>query len=486
MLAGMAAVEEDNFEQPIVEIERRIEELSGFEDAGKRREIERLRGRLDQLRREIYAKLTPWQKTLVARHPRRPYTLDLVGLLFEDFVEVRGDRTFGDDPAIVAGFGLFHGRPVAMIGHQKGRDTKEKIYRNFGMPRPEGYRKALRVMKMAEKFHRPILCFVDTPGAYPGLDAEERGQGEAIARNLREMVTIRVPIVVTVTAPPLGGSITNLASVTHVGPDPVAGNNSASETTTVTQGPTADLSVAKSDGGAPVLWGQPFTWTITVGYAGPNPTTDASVTDVFPAGVTGVGWTCTASVGSSCPAGGTGDIAAAVSLLVGGTATFTATGTVVVGTASLTNTATIAPPAGVYDPSPANNSASVTAASGPYGFYPLVPCRVVDTRISGPALAANSTRSFSVAGLCQVPADAQAVVAILIAVIPGDLGDLRLYPTGLPAPQSSTINFRMGRTRANNVTLPLGAGGQINVQCDMPVGSTRSTHFVLDVVGYFR
>jgi len=204
MLAGMAAVEEDNFEQPIVEVERRIEELSGFEDAGKKREIDRLRGRLDELRRQIYSKLTPWQKTLVARHPRRPYTLDLVGLLLEDFVEVRGDRAFGDDPAIVAGFGLFHGRPVAVIGHQKGRDTKEKIYRNFGMPRPEGYRKALRVMKMAEKFHRPILCFVDTPGAYPGLDAEERGQGEAIARNLREMVTIRVPIVVTVTGE--GGS----------------------------------------------------------------------------------------------------------------------------------------------------------------------------------------------------------------------------------------------------------------------------------------
>ena len=294
------------------------------------------------------------------------------------------------------------------------------------------------------------------------------------------------PIVVTVTAPPLGGSITNLASVTHVGPDPVAGNNSASETTTVTPAPTADLSVAKSDGGAPVQWGQPFTWTITVANAGPDPVTNASVTDVFPAGVTGVGWTCTASVGSSCPAGGTGDIAAAVSLLVGGTATFTATGTVVVGTASLTNTATIAPPAGVYDPSPANNSASVTASAGPYGFYPLVPCRVVDTRTSGPALAANSTRTFGVAGLCQVPADAQAVAAILIAVIPGDLGDLRLYPTGLPAPESSTINFRAGRTRANNVMLPLGAGGQINVQCDMPVGSTGSTHFVLDVVGYFK
>ena len=198
MLAGMAGVEEDNFEQPIVEIERRIEELSGFEDEAKRREIERLRGRLHELRREIYARLTPWQKTLVARHPKRPYTLDLVGLLLEDFVEVRGDRVFGDDPAIVAGFGLFHGRPVAIIGHQKGRDTKEKIHRNFGMPRPEGYRKALRLMKLAEKFGLPLFTFVDTPGAYPGLGAEERGQAEAIGRNLFEMAGLRTPVIVTV------------------------------------------------------------------------------------------------------------------------------------------------------------------------------------------------------------------------------------------------------------------------------------------------
>src|SRR5437867_1249594 len=204
LAASMAQADEDNFEQPIRQLEKRIEELSGFEDEIKKREIERLRARLDQLRREIYANLTPWQKTLVARHPRRPYTLDLVGLLLEDFVEVHGDRTFGDDPAIVCGFGLFHGRPTAVVGHQKGRDTKEKIHRNFGMPRPEGYRKALRLMKLADKFHRPIFCFVDTPGAYPGLDAEERGQGEAIARNLREMATIKVPIVVTVTGE--GGS----------------------------------------------------------------------------------------------------------------------------------------------------------------------------------------------------------------------------------------------------------------------------------------
>ena len=205
MLAGvMAQPEEESYEQPILEVERRIEELSGFEDEIKKREIERLRQKLDQLRRDIYSRLTPWQKTLVARHPRRPYTLDFVAQLFEDFVEVHGDRLFADDPAIVCGFGLFHGRPAAVIGHQKGRDTKEKIHRNFGMPRPEGYRKALRLMKLAEKFGRPIFCFVDTPGAYPGIDAEERGQAEAIARNLKEMATIRVPILVTVTGE--GGS----------------------------------------------------------------------------------------------------------------------------------------------------------------------------------------------------------------------------------------------------------------------------------------
>jgi acetyl-CoA carboxylase carboxyl transferase subunit alpha len=200
----MAHAEEDNFEQPIVEIERRIEELSGFEDELKKREIDRLRVRLEQLRREVFSSLTPWQKTLVARHARRPYTLDIVGQLFEDFVELHGDRQFSDDPAIVCGFGVYHGRPVAVVGHQKGRDTKEKIHRNFGMPRPEGYRKALRMMKLAEKFYRPIFCFVDTPGAYPGIDAEARGQAEAIARNLREMAAIRVPILVTVTGE--GGS----------------------------------------------------------------------------------------------------------------------------------------------------------------------------------------------------------------------------------------------------------------------------------------
>jgi acetyl-CoA carboxylase carboxyl transferase subunit alpha len=197
--------EEANFEQPIIELERRIEELSGFSGSEEnRREIERLTRRLQQLRRETFARLTPWQKTLVARHPRRPYTLDYIQYLIKDFIELHGDRKFSDDPAVVAGFGLYRDRPVCVVGHQKGRDTREKIRRNFGMPRPEGYRKALRVMQTAERFGRPILTFIDTPGAYPGIDAEERGQAEAIAVNVRDMAALRVPIVCTVTGE--GGS----------------------------------------------------------------------------------------------------------------------------------------------------------------------------------------------------------------------------------------------------------------------------------------
>jgi acetyl-CoA carboxylase carboxyl transferase subunit alpha len=166
--------------------------------------VEELQKKLTKVSRDIYDHLSAWQKTQVARHPLRPYTLDLVSLLFEDFVETAGDRKFSDDPAIVSGFGLFDGHACAIIGHQKGRDTKEKIVRNFGMPRPEGYRKALRVMKLAEKFRRPIFTFIDTPGAYPGLGAEERGQAEAIAVNLWEMAGLTVPIIVTVTGE--GGS----------------------------------------------------------------------------------------------------------------------------------------------------------------------------------------------------------------------------------------------------------------------------------------
>ncbi|HTR03946.1 MAG TPA: acetyl-CoA carboxylase carboxyltransferase subunit alpha [Thermoanaerobaculia bacterium] len=197
--------DDGNFEEPILRLRRRIEELSALpDDAAHRREIEKLREKLDRVSREIYANLTPWQKTLVARHPGRPYPLDYVEALTTDFVELHGDRKFADDPAIIAGFAGFRGRAVAVVGHQKGRDTKEKIRRNFGMPRPEGFRKALRVMELAEKFGRPILSFIDTAGAYPGIDAEERGQAEAIAVNLREMARFHVPIVVTVTGE--GGS----------------------------------------------------------------------------------------------------------------------------------------------------------------------------------------------------------------------------------------------------------------------------------------
>jgi acetyl-CoA carboxylase carboxyl transferase subunit alpha len=196
---------EADFEAPLVELQKRIDELAASPgDAAKEKEARKLRDELDRRRREVYASLTPWQKTLVARHPNRPYTLDYVNALCTDWTEVRGDRRFADDPALVCGFAFFHDRPVAVVGHQKGRDTKQKIYRNFGMPKPEGYRKALRIMEIAAKFGRPILCFVDTPGAYPGLDAEERGQAEAIAYNLREMAGLRTPVIVTVTGE--GGS----------------------------------------------------------------------------------------------------------------------------------------------------------------------------------------------------------------------------------------------------------------------------------------
>jgi acetyl-CoA carboxylase carboxyl transferase subunit alpha len=196
---------EADFETPLQALQKRIDELARWPgDRAKEQEARRLRGELDALRREVYAKLTPWQKTLVARQPNRPYTLDYVQALFTEWTELHGDRRFADDPALVCGFALYRDRPVCVVGHQKGRDTKQKIYRNFGMPKPEGYRKALRVMELAAKFGRPVLSFVDTPGAYPGLDAEERGQAEAIAWNLREMASLRTPIVVTVTGE--GGS----------------------------------------------------------------------------------------------------------------------------------------------------------------------------------------------------------------------------------------------------------------------------------------
>src|SRR5437867_4662569 len=184
------------FDEPIAAIRRQIDELTAAEaDPGQ---IEELQKKLTKVAIEIYSKLTPWQKTLVARHPQRPYTLDYISFLFEEWDEVHGDRKFGDDPAIVAGFARFHGHPCAVVGHQKGRNTKEKIFRNFGQPRPEAFRKALRVMKLAEKFKLPIFTFVDTQGAYPGVGAEERGQAEAIAVNLGEMAALRVPIIISV------------------------------------------------------------------------------------------------------------------------------------------------------------------------------------------------------------------------------------------------------------------------------------------------
>jgi acetyl-CoA carboxylase carboxyl transferase subunit alpha len=192
-------MDEDHFEEPILELERRVESLSGIgDDLATQRKRDQLSEELNALRRKIFATLTPWQKTLVARHGRRPYTLDYIRYLVDGFVEIHGDRRYADDAAIVTGFGTFRGRQVLVVGHQKGRDTKEKIFRNFGMPRPEGYRKALRAMRLAEKYRRPILCFIDTPGAYPGIGAEERGQAEAIALNLMVMARLAVPILVTV------------------------------------------------------------------------------------------------------------------------------------------------------------------------------------------------------------------------------------------------------------------------------------------------
>jgi acetyl-CoA carboxylase carboxyl transferase subunit alpha len=189
------------FEQPIAELEAKIEELRFLQDDSALEisdEIQRLQKKSQALTRDIYGKLTPWQVAQVARHPQRPYTLDYIELLLSDFEELHGDRSFADDPSIVGGLARFNGGTVMVIGHQKGRDTKEKIQRNFGMPRPEGYRKAMRLMRLAEKFGIPVMSFVDTPGAYPGIGAEERGQSEAIGRSLYVMAELRVPIVCTV------------------------------------------------------------------------------------------------------------------------------------------------------------------------------------------------------------------------------------------------------------------------------------------------
>lgn len=195
-----------DFEKPLVELEQKIRELKEYstEKVNFSSEIKKLEKKAEKLREEIFTNLTRWQRTQLARHINRPFTLDFVKHIFTDWFEVHGDRNFRDDPALVCGFARFEGEPCAVIGHQKGRDTKEKVYRNFGMPNPEGYRKALRVMQMAEQFGLPIFTFVDTPGAFPGIGAEERGQAEAIARNLREMAALTVPVITTVTGE--GGS----------------------------------------------------------------------------------------------------------------------------------------------------------------------------------------------------------------------------------------------------------------------------------------
>jgi len=194
-----------DFEQPLLELETRLAELQAVEDPSRvRDEIARVEERLTRLRQRTFANLTAWQRTQLARHPKRPYTRDWCKLLFDDFIELHGDRLFGDDPAIVGGLARFEGRSVVVLGHQKGRDTREKIARNFGMPHPEGYRKAHRLFELAARFGKPVLTFIDTPGAYPGIGAEERGQAEAIARNLRLMAGLPTPIIAVVTGE--GGS----------------------------------------------------------------------------------------------------------------------------------------------------------------------------------------------------------------------------------------------------------------------------------------
>jgi acetyl-CoA carboxylase carboxyl transferase subunit alpha len=207
------------FEQPISELETKIEELRFVQDDSAvdiSEEIERLQKKSQLLLKDIYAKLTPWQVAQLARHPQRPYTLDYVNDIFTDFHELHGDRSFADDLSIVGGLARFNGQPVMVLGHQKGRDTKERTMRNFGMSKPEGYRKALRIMQLAEKFGLPIFTFVDTPGAYPGIDAEERGQSEAIGRNLYEMSQFKVPVIATIIGEGGSGGALAVAVADHV------------------------------------------------------------------------------------------------------------------------------------------------------------------------------------------------------------------------------------------------------------------------------
>lgn len=209
-----------DFEQPIADLEGKIEQLRQVSDGNVvnlSEDIAKLEKKVKTLTKDIFSNLSPWQVTQVARHPLRPYMLDYVNAMFTDFTELHGDRHFRDDQALIGGLARFDGQPVMVMGHQKGRDTKEKVERNFGMPRPEGYRKALRLMKMAEKFSLPIITFIDTPGAYPGIGAEERNQSEAIARNLFEMSTLRTPIICTVIGEGGSGGALAIGVGDHVG-----------------------------------------------------------------------------------------------------------------------------------------------------------------------------------------------------------------------------------------------------------------------------
>jgi acetyl-CoA carboxylase carboxyl transferase subunit alpha len=208
-----------DFEQPIAELESKIDELRYVQDDSAvdiSEEIERLQKKTESLLKDVYAKLSPWQVSQLARHPQRPYTLDYVADIFTDFHELHGDRSFADDLSIVGGLARFNGQPVMLVGHQKGRDTKERAARNFGMSKPEGYRKALRLMKLADKFGLPIFTFVDTPGAYPGIDAEERNQSEAIGRNLYEMSQLKVPVIATIIGEGGSGGALAIAVADHV------------------------------------------------------------------------------------------------------------------------------------------------------------------------------------------------------------------------------------------------------------------------------
>lgn len=207
------------FEKPILELETKIEELQSFskeKGIDLSEEIKTLQKKSESLKKSIYGNLTPWQNVMIARHPERPATIDYIKMIFEGFMEFHGDRYYGDDPAIIGGIARFKGQPVTVIGHAKGKDTKDNLIRNFGMPHPEGYRKALRLMEQAEKFNRPIITFIDTPGAYPGIGAEERGEALAIAANLTRMITLRVPVIATVIGEGGSGGALAIAVADHV------------------------------------------------------------------------------------------------------------------------------------------------------------------------------------------------------------------------------------------------------------------------------